>query len=185
MDNFKISQKVSNAQEVSNNTYAETLKLDKQNFYNKELHYIGGERHKTVFLQCGKIIIAVNLELRKTHSFDSENLYRVHRNGYGILEAIFSGKDKIEKTRKVYFVCCDQAADQREEQRRWISLENFKFEENTGVAMLLEYKEGLPAASDLEPDHASPIDKSLLLAIAFNDNDRKNREEKFYNLLGS
>ena len=86
MDNCRISQKLSNIQEVNNDTYAETLRLDKQNFYYNDLEYIGGERDKTVFLRYGKLIITINLQLRKTHSFDANNLYRVHRNKYGVLE---------------------------------------------------------------------------------------------------
>ena len=38
---------------------------------------------------------------------------------------------------------------------------------------------------ELEQEITPSICKNLLLSIGFNDNDRKNKEEKFYSLLGS
>jgi len=89
MDNFKVTQKLTNINEVYNDTFAHVLKIDKQIFYSKELYFIGGEKHKTVFLQCGKVLITIDLERRKTLSFDSQNLARLRRNNYAILESIF------------------------------------------------------------------------------------------------
>mgnify|MGYP000724038560 CR=1 FL=1 len=96
-----------------------------------------------MFIQFGKVLITIDLEKRKTLSFDSKNLPRLNRNNYGILETIFEGK-KIEDTRKVICVCQSHRGNSSRElvpevpqfERNWISLENFRNKDNTGVVRI-------------------------------------------------
>lgn len=192
MDNFKVTQKLTNINEVYNDTFAHILKIDKQNFYSKELYFIGGERHKTVFLQYGKVLITIDLERRKTLSFDSQNLARLRRNNYGILESIFQGK-KIEDTRKVICMCKSSDQDTIQEEcetktqslKKWVSLENFSNKDNTGTVKIWEYKEIIKTTEELDIEESLQPKKHLLYVISFNDNDRENREMKFYSLVNN